>query len=109
MQTTMKFQITINAPARETWRILAHEFENIDQWSSGIKTSKAYPHGTPPLGAKVCGRYCNSNIWEEFTDYDEEEMRFGYKGFGLPSFIKLGRFVRDHRQSRKRNSTRSMY
>jgi len=94
MHTQIKDQIIVNAPASKSWRILAHEFDNIDRWSSGIAESKPLIELSIPDGANVGGRVCLSDgiggdVEEAFTYYDEHEMRFGYKGLGeLPLFMK---------------------
>ena len=87
MRIKMNRQIEINAPAEKVWRILAHEFEYIDRWSSGITKSKASTDGSIPEGAKVCGRVCDT-VLEEFTHYDEEAKRFGYRMIDPPWFIR---------------------
>ena len=69
MVIRMQRQITINAPASKVWRVLAHDFEHIDRWSSGISKSKASTAGSVPEGAQVCGRFCDT-VQEEFTHYE---------------------------------------
>lgn len=94
MHKQVKAHIIIDAPASKAWRILAHEFDNIDKWSSGIDESKPLINLSVPDGATVGGRVCLSDglggdVEEAFTYYDEETMRFGYKGLGeLPLFMK---------------------
>lgn len=92
MRIKMKKQITINAPARKTWSVLAHEFENIEQWASVITESSNIPEIPAPEGAHVGGRVCSGSFGdalEKFTYYDDQAMRFGYQGIGkLPSFMK---------------------
>jgi len=39
MRIQPRTQITINASAREVWCVIAHEYENIDQWCSNWKHS----------------------------------------------------------------------
>lgn len=92
MRVQVKDQITINAPASKVWRVLAHEFDNIGQWSSGIAESKAIDDIPAPEGATCGGRVCSGvggHVQENFTYYDEQAMRFGYKAIeGLPSFVE---------------------
>lgn len=94
MHKQVEDQITINAPASKVWRILAHEFDKVGQWSSGITASMATTDSPAPEGAMVGGRICLSDglggdVREEFTYYDEEGMRFGYKAIGeLPWFLE---------------------
>lgn len=93
MRVQIKNQITINASAKKIWDVLANDFENISLWASVITKSKAITGIPSPKGAKVGGRICSapgfSEAQEEFTYYDEQSMRYGYKGTkGLPFFIK---------------------
>ena len=90
MRIQVKDKIMINTPATKVRRVLAHEFENIDQWSSGITESGAVKQGAIPEGAKVCGRVCDG-IREDFTYYDEQARRFGYKGIDLPWYFFINR------------------
>ena len=87
MRIKIKDQITVNAPASKVWRVIAHEFDNIGQWSSEIAESKAIMDRPVPEGAKVGGRVCLSpgfgaDATEAFTYYDEQDMRFGYEAIG---------------------------
>lgn len=95
MKIQMKKEITIQTPAQKVWRILAHEFDKMGEWSSDLHDTRAIIEGFRPVGAKVCGRVCASHgfsgreeIEEVFTYYEEENMRFGYKGTKIPWFIK---------------------
>ncbi len=90
-------EIIINAPAREVWHILAHEFDKVEQWSTGILKSEALIDIPIPEGASVGGRACytdnvfGNSAYEAFTYYDEQAMRFGYKAIReLPRFFKSG-------------------
>jgi Polyketide cyclase / dehydrase and lipid transport len=87
-------QVTINAPARNVWHILAREYSSIGRWASAIPQSEAVTDLPPPAGAAVCGRVCStamsgfSAVREQFTYYDEHAMRFGYQATdGRPAFI----------------------
>lgn len=95
MKIQLKKEITIQAPAQKVWGILAHEFDKMGEWSSDLLDSRATTEGPRPEGARVCGRVCASHsfggreeIEEVFTYYEEENMRFGYKGTKIPWFIK---------------------
>lgn len=94
MKFQMKKQIMIIAPAQKIWHILAHDFDKIGQWSSDLIESTAKNNGAPKDGAPMCGRVCSSSgfgiekVEEVFTYYDEENMRFGYKGTVMPNYIK---------------------
>ena len=96
MHVQIRRQMTINAPAEEVWRVLAHEFDRIGQWASVIPTSTATADVAAPEGAPVGGRVCSNSvpgfddIQEDFTYYDEEAKRFSYRATkGTPSFFKL--------------------
>ena len=92
MHLQMKQQTTINAPAADVWRVIAHEFAQIGEWASFITDSEAVEDIAPPAGATVGGRAFSGafgDVQEGFTYYDEEAMHFGYTGIGdPPAFIK---------------------
>ena len=86
MRVQIKDQITINAPASKVWRVIAHEFDKIGEWSTFISSSAPLHDAPAPSGAHCSGRVCYSigsdPVEEEFTYYDEAGMRFGYRGRG---------------------------
>ena len=87
MRIQVQDQITVNAPASKVWRVIAHEFDNIGEWSSAIAESKAMMDRPVPEGAMCGGRVCLSpglgaDATEAFTYYDEQAMRFGYEAIG---------------------------
>ncbi|MEM7333135.1 MAG: SRPBCC family protein [Chloroflexota bacterium] len=87
MKMQVKEQITINASAEKVWQILAHEFDKVAEWSSGLTGSEARTGAVELEGAPVNGRVCYSDgfggdVEEQFTYYDEAGMRFGYEGVG---------------------------
>jgi hypothetical protein len=95
----MRMQITshttINAPASDVWRVIAHQFDAIGEWASAIPTSYAAPDAPPPVGAEVGARVCATSvrgfkdIREQFIAYDEEAMRFVYEATaGLPWIMR---------------------
>lgn len=92
MHVQMDNQITINAPAHDVWRVLAHEFGDVDQWASSVTESNPMTDVPIPEGAKVGGRaffgQSFGDVQEVFTYYDEQSMRYGYTGLGdLPWFL----------------------
>jgi polyketide cyclase/dehydrase/lipid transport protein len=96
MHLHLKNHITINAPAKKVWRVLAHEFDTIGQWASAIPTSQPVPDVPVPAGAQVGGRVCATAVpgfaavQETFTSYDEPSMHFSYQATeGRPWFLKL--------------------
>jgi hypothetical protein len=95
MRLRFTSQTTINAPASQVWRVVAHEFSAIGDWASTIPHSQAVADRPALAGAEVCGRICSTNIpgitavREQFTYYDEQAMRFGYAAAdGLPALIR---------------------
>ena len=94
MKFQVKEQMKINAPASEVWHILAHEFDKVSEWSSGLTASEPSRDIPIPEGALVGGRLCYSDgiggdVEEAFTYYDEAGMRFGYEAVGdIPAFFK---------------------
>ena len=95
----MRMQITshttINAPASDVWRVIAHQFAAIGQWASAIPTSYAAPDASPPAGANVGARVCATSVRgfkdvrEQFISYNEEAMRFVYEATaGLPWIVR---------------------
>ena len=87
MRVQIKDQMAVKAPASKVWQVLAHEFDKIGQWSSGITESRGIVDISAPVGAPVGGRVCLSpgfggDAEESFTYYDEQAMRFGYKAIG---------------------------
>ena len=94
MRLQIREEITVNAPATKVWRVLAHEFESVGMWSSGVTESMAISDMPVLEGARVGGRVCLSDgfggdVQEAFTYYDEQAMRFGYEAVGdIPIFFK---------------------
>ena len=86
----MRLQIvrraTVNAPSAKTWRVIAHEFDQIERWSSGIQVSTG-SEGEGLDGAPVAGRYCDTSQ-ERFTHYNEQAMDFGYQMVDPPWFLR---------------------
>lgn len=94
MHLEIRRQITIEAPADDVWRVLAHEYARIDRWVSLITESEPAADVPALDGAPVGGRVCANSVpgfdvvQEEFIYYDEEGRRFGYAATkGLPSFF----------------------
>ncbi len=94
MYTQVVEQIIVNAPAKKVWRILADDFDKVGLCSSGIRESFALENTSSVDGHMASGRVCLSDgfggdVTEQFTYYDEQNMRFGYKAIGdLPLFFK---------------------
>jgi hypothetical protein len=95
MRVQVKGHTTIDTPASDVWRVIAHQFAAIGEWASAIPTSYAAPEATPPVGAEVGARVCATgvrgfnDVREQFTFYDEEAMRFAYEATtGLPGMVR---------------------
>jgi Polyketide cyclase / dehydrase and lipid transport len=95
MRMQITSQTTINAPASDVWRVIAHQFDAIGQWASSIPTSYAAPETSPPVGAEVGARVCATgvrgfkDVREQFISYDEETMLFAYEATaGLPWIVR---------------------
>ncbi|MEM7134341.1 MAG: SRPBCC family protein [Chloroflexota bacterium] len=96
MRLQINRRVTVNAPASKTWRVIAHEFGEIERWSSGIKVSRGTSEDTAPEGAPIAGRHCDA-IQERFTHFDEQAMEFGYEMVDPPWFVRnIGNSWRVH-------------
>jgi hypothetical protein len=87
-------QTTVDVPAAQAWHLLAHQFDQIGQWTSLIPQSRPVSDIPAPAGAPVGGRVCSPAVagfravQETFTSYDEAGMRFSYAATaGLPWLI----------------------
>jgi len=81
----MKFskQIKINAPAEKVWNILGRDFENVGKWATLVGHSEINTEAAVVNGSHVGGRLCSTSIGkisEEFTEYDDQNMSFSFKG-----------------------------
>jgi carbon monoxide dehydrogenase subunit G len=87
----MKKTIRINRDAGHVWDIVAHRFERVGEWSSGVVSSGVNPDASVPDGALVGGRVCHvpgiGDLKETFTAYSEDDKRFTFRVTGMPSFI----------------------
>ena len=91
----MQFQktIEINAPVDRTWRVVAHDFDKVGEWSSAVASSRPNTAAATPEGATVGGRVCATpgfgDLEETFTSYSEADNDFVFEVSGMPSFITL--------------------
>jgi carbon monoxide dehydrogenase subunit G len=81
----MKFskKIVINAPAEQVWNVLGRDFENISKWATLVSNSEINTEAQVVNNSPVGGRLCNTSIGkisEEFTEYDDHNMSFSFKG-----------------------------
>ena len=93
MRLEFKEQMIVNVPADKLWQVVAHQFDQIGLWSSGIAESHATNTELLHDGANMSGRVCladgsGSDVEEVFTRYDEAGRSFSYKAVGqMPWFI----------------------
>ena len=88
-----KKNLNINATADRVWEVVAHDFDGVGMWSSGVASSGPNIDATVPDGATVGGRICATpgfgDLKETFTEYSEENKQFTFVVSGMPSFITL--------------------
>jgi len=74
--------IIINAPIEKVWRITAHEFDQVDTWSSGVSMSDVAEVDQSADAADMAGRVCLTaygKCYEIFEAYDEQQHTFTYQ------------------------------
>ncbi|MEM7112135.1 MAG: SRPBCC family protein [Chloroflexota bacterium] len=80
--------ILINAPLEKVWHVLAHNFDQVDQWSSGVSLSgiaeadSSARDSASVEDAGMAGRMCLTafgKCYEIFEAYDEQEHTFTYR------------------------------
>ena len=85
-------ELTINAPADQVWKVVAHDFAQIGEWASGVTRSRVNVDAEPLPDAHVGGRICTvpgiGEITETFTAYDERGRTFTYEATGMPFFVR---------------------
>lgn len=83
--------LRVNRDADHVWGIVAHEFEKVGEWSSGVVSSGENTEAVAPEGAHVGGRVCDvpgiGDLKETFTAYSEQNKQFTFEVTGMPSFI----------------------
>ncbi len=86
---------TINAPTDRVWKVVAHGFDQVGDWSSAVASSSRNTDAPTPDGATVGGRVCATpgfgDLTEAFTSYSEDDKDFVFEVDGMPSFITLAR------------------
>jgi len=94
----MHIQLTqsVEAPAEDAWRVLAHEYVALDSWSSMVEASREMSEADLPEGyapdpdAPVIGRVVTTGfgeVSETLVDYDEAAMTFTFRAGGLPKML----------------------
>ncbi len=87
---------TVDAPADEAWRVLAHEYVGVDAWSSTVLASRPMTEADLTEGyssdpaAPVIGRVVTSgfgDVTEALVMYDEAGKTFTFRAGNLPGII----------------------
>lgn len=90
-------EVIIEAPADAVWEVLAHRFDRIGEWASGVPASTASAGVVSPVGAPVTGRVCSTGrrilsvVEERIVAYDEAKRTLTYEASGMPEFVKTAR------------------
>lgn len=74
--------IIINAPLENVWHVLAHNFDKVDEWSSGVSLSGVAEVDSSATGADIAGRMCMTafgRCLEIFEVFDEQQHTFTYR------------------------------
>lgn len=74
--------IIINAPVEKVWQVVAHDFDKVDEWSSGVSLSDVAEVTSSIDEADMAGRMCLTaygKCYEIFESYDEQRHTFTYK------------------------------
>jgi hypothetical protein len=72
----------IKAPLEKVWKVTAHEFDKVGEWSSGVSLSDIAEGNSPTDEAGMAGRICITafgKCYEMFESYDEQRHAFTYK------------------------------
>lgn len=86
-----KTEITINAPIDAVWKVLAEEFSDIGDWSSGVDVSEGSGEGVN--GSKYSERACQisavgfSDTKERILQYERNNLIRYSLYEGLPGFV----------------------
>lgn len=88
--------IEILASPKKVWSVAAGQFDKIERWSSGVKSSHPLPldsEASPGGSLGYCGRVCatpQGKTIEKFVEYDAERHAFTYEitGDAMPFFVK---------------------
>ena len=87
----LKRQVVVNAPAEQVWKVIAHDFAQIDRWASAVARSTAVTGSSVSTDAEISGRTCLvpgfGQIQENIIYYDEQNRRFGYAADGVLPFL----------------------
>lgn len=94
MQVHIETQI--NAPAEKVWRILAHQFADMADWTNTLSKSRVVDKSELPAGMKIApnapvpARETTSSFAkaiEVISEYSEENMELTFHAANLPPFL----------------------
>ncbi|MEM9006967.1 MAG: SRPBCC family protein [Cyanobacteria bacterium P01_F01_bin.86] len=81
--------IDVNVPANKAWKLMAHEFDKIHEWSAGISHSSGSRNACATGAARVCDTALGQ-FDEKIIRFDEAEKHFAYHATNkdMPFFVK---------------------
>lgn len=95
--TTLRAEISIDAPAAAVWDVIAHQFDRVGEWATAIPSSSPLPGPSLVADAPVAGRECRTGVSmipqviERLIAYDETSYTFTYQAENLPGFLAAAR------------------
>lgn len=91
----MSYKVQVDAPSAQVWKVIAHDFHNVDQWASSVNHAAVRQAGPAPGGAPLAsaGRACETSLGgfkETIVKYDERKQHLAYQAEGekMPFFVK---------------------
>lgn len=90
--------VTINKPAEQVWKLIAHDFEKAYLWMDPIPHSYGIGEGNGSHGAPMEGRMCNlsddpegAKVKEIITHYNEQDKTLAFDVFPVnnPAIIPI--------------------
>ena len=90
--------ITIDRPADEIWKLIAHDFDKAELWMDPIPRSCAIGMGEGLDGAPMAGRLCDlsknpqgAKVREVITHYSEAErtLTFDITPINMPALVPM--------------------
>ena len=81
--------IDVNVPADKAWKLMAHEFNKIHEWSAGISHSSGSRNACTTGAARVC-ETALGQFDEKIIRFDEAAKSFAYHATNkdMPFFVK---------------------
>jgi hypothetical protein len=91
-------QAIIDASAEDVWSVVAHEFDRIGSWATGVPASHEVADAAAPPGCPVGARTCRTTmgmfpeVEERIVAYDEGGRTLTYEPVrGMPGFVARAR------------------